>query len=123
MAACWPLQMAPADKAVLVSLADNASDEGVCWPSVPTIAMRTCLSVRTVQMALKRLEGRGLVERELQQRANGSASSSVYRLRVEAILQASKAAQEARAHARPPRSSCTTPPAAAAPPPRSSCTP
>ena len=42
MAACWPLQgMSPAQKAVLISLADQASDDGVCWPGVNTIAART----------------------------------------------------------------------------------
>ncbi|RZS80637.1 helix-turn-helix domain-containing protein [Pigmentiphaga kullae] len=54
MSAVWPLQgMTPAQKAVLVSLADNANDEGVCWPSVATIVMRTCLSERAVQVAIK----------------------------------------------------------------------
>lgn len=54
MSACWPLQgMSPAQKAVLISLADNANDEGVCWPSVARIAERTCLSERAVQAAIK----------------------------------------------------------------------
>ncbi|MDP5858584.1 helix-turn-helix domain-containing protein [Pseudomonas aeruginosa] len=54
MSACWPLQgMSPAQKAVLISLADNANDEGVCWPSVAKIAERTCLSERAVQQAIK----------------------------------------------------------------------
>ncbi len=54
MSACWPLQgMSATQKAVLISLADNANDEGVCWPSVPKIAVRTCLSDRAVQAAIK----------------------------------------------------------------------
>ena len=40
MRSCWPLQMPPTPKAVLISLADNASDEGECWPSIPTICER-----------------------------------------------------------------------------------
>ena len=57
MTACWPLQgMSPAQKAVLVSLADNANDDGVCWPSVARIAERTCLSERAVRNALRWLE-------------------------------------------------------------------
>ncbi|WP_275559862.1 helix-turn-helix domain-containing protein [Pseudomonas sp. 2(2015)] len=57
MSACWPLQgMSPAQKAVLISLADNANDEGVCWPSVARIAERTCLTERTVRYALRWLE-------------------------------------------------------------------
>lgn len=57
MSACWPLHgMSPAQKAVLISLADNANDEGVCWPSVATISVRTCLSERAVRNALRWLE-------------------------------------------------------------------
>lgn len=54
MSACWSLQgMSPTQKAVLISLSDNANDEGVCWPSVAKIAMRTCLSERAVQNSIK----------------------------------------------------------------------
>ncbi|WKN20841.1 helix-turn-helix domain-containing protein [Azotobacter vinelandii] len=57
MSVCWPLQdMTPAQKAVLISLADNANDEGVCWPSIARIAERTCLSERAVRNALRWLE-------------------------------------------------------------------
>lgn len=57
MSACWPLQgMTPAQKAVLISLADNSNDEGVCWPSVARIAERTCLTERSVRYALRWLE-------------------------------------------------------------------
>lgn len=54
MSACWPLQgMTATQKAVLISLADNANDEGVCWPSVAKVSVRTCLSERAVQGAIK----------------------------------------------------------------------
>ncbi|WP_323163356.1 helix-turn-helix domain-containing protein, partial [Pseudomonas viridiflava] len=53
--------MSPAQKSVLVSLADNASDEGVCWPSVSTIGIRTCLSERAVRNALRWLEDAGIL--------------------------------------------------------------
>ncbi|WP_296255608.1 MULTISPECIES: helix-turn-helix domain-containing protein [unclassified Pseudomonas] len=62
MSACWPLQgMSGPQKAVLISLADNANDEGVCWPSVARIAQRTCLGERTVQAAIKWLTQVGLL--------------------------------------------------------------
>lgn len=62
MSACWPLSgMSPAQKAVLISLADNANDEGVCWPSVATIGVRTCLSERAVRNALRWLEEAGVL--------------------------------------------------------------
>lgn len=64
MAYCWPLKMGAAAKAVLISLADQANDDGVCWPSVGTIAERTCLDDRTIQRALAWLEQGGYLSRE-----------------------------------------------------------
>lgn len=68
MALCWPLQMPPTQKAVLVSLADNANDHGECWPSIPTIMARTCLGERTVHGAIKWLEQHGALSAD---RSNG----------------------------------------------------
>ncbi|MBK59405.1 MAG: helix-turn-helix domain-containing protein [Pseudomonas sp.] len=57
MTQCWSLQsMSAAQKAVLISLADNANDEGVCWPAISTIVKRTCLSERAVRNAIRWLE-------------------------------------------------------------------
>lgn len=56
MSQCWPLAMPPTAKAVLISLADNANDHGECWPSLATIAVRTCFSERAVQNAIRWLE-------------------------------------------------------------------
>lgn len=76
MAACWPLQgMSASQKAVLISLADQASDDGVCWPAVKSIALRTCLSERAVQDALAWLQTVGIVYREY--RANTSTSYKI----------------------------------------------
>lgn len=76
MAACWPLQgMSPAQKSVLISLADQANDDGVCWPGISTIAKRTCLSERAVQEAIAWLQTVGLVFREY--RFNTSTSYTI----------------------------------------------
>lgn len=76
MAACWPLQnMSPAQKAVLISLADQANDDGVCWPGIKTIAKRTCLSERAVQDAIAWLQTVGLVFRDY--RINTSTSYTI----------------------------------------------
>lgn len=64
MAQCWPLQMSATQKAVLISLADQANDDGVCWPAVGTISERTCISERSVQDALKWLETHSAIQRE-----------------------------------------------------------
>ena len=75
-AACWPLQgMSPAQKAVLISLADQANDEGVCWPSVGSIAKRTCLSARSVQEAIAWLQSARALHRAY--RANSSTYYTV----------------------------------------------
>lgn len=73
MSACWPLGgMSIAQKAVLISLADNANDQGVCWPSIPTIAKRVCASDRAVQNAIKWLENAKIVTAN---RTNGRHTS------------------------------------------------
>lgn len=68
MGQCWPLQMPPTPKAVLISLADNANDQGNCWPSIATIAERTCFSERAVQGAIKWLEQASVLSAD---RSNG----------------------------------------------------
>lgn len=76
MSRCWLLQdLSVTQKAVLISLADQASDDGVCWPAVGTIAKRCCMSERAVRTAIDHLEAVGLVSRE--RRFN---SSTVYRV-------------------------------------------
>lgn len=61
MGLCWPLEMPPSAKAVLISLADQANDAGVCWPAIGTICKRTCLSERTVQSAISWLRASGVL--------------------------------------------------------------
>lgn len=62
MSQCWPIQgISATQKAVLISLADNANDDGVCWPSISSISERTCLSERAVRSSLRKLEELGLL--------------------------------------------------------------
>lgn len=68
MGACWPLQMSPTQKAVLISFADNANDHGYCWPSIPAICERTCLGRTAVIEAIRWLESRALL---IADRSNG----------------------------------------------------
>jgi hypothetical protein len=51
-----------AAKLLLVKLADNAGEEGFCWPSVPTIMESTELSQSAVYKHLATLEGLGLIK-------------------------------------------------------------
>lgn len=48
-------------KLVLLALADNANDQGECWPSMETIARKCDLSVQGVRNHIQKLEAYGLL--------------------------------------------------------------
>jgi hypothetical protein len=75
MGLCWPLQMPPTAKAVLMSLADQANDQGVCWPAITSISDRTCYGRTAVIEAIKWLEARKAIEIE-----RGASRSNRYTL-------------------------------------------
>jgi hypothetical protein len=72
MSACWPLQMPPTPKSVLIALADNANDHGECWPSLAKICERTCFGKTAVIQAIQWLEEHNLLVAD---RANGRHTS------------------------------------------------
>jgi hypothetical protein len=49
---------------VLLALADHANDHGYCWPSYEHVAMKCCLSRRTVIRVVKELEEAGWLTRQ-----------------------------------------------------------
>jgi hypothetical protein len=65
MTTVWQLELEPTDKLVLLALADNASDEGHCYPSVSTLVRKSNLNERTVQRVLSRLEEGGHITKRL----------------------------------------------------------
>ena len=65
---CWPLKMPPTPKAVLISMADQADDEGRCWPSIKNVSDRTCISPRAVIDGINWLEKSGAL---IADRTNG----------------------------------------------------
>lgn len=78
MSQVWGLTLGnSAKKLVLLALADNANDEGECYPSLATIARKTDLDERTVRRAIRVLQEEG----HLQTRAR-SGRSTVFRLTV-----------------------------------------
>ncbi|WP_368640460.1 helix-turn-helix domain-containing protein [Castellaniella ginsengisoli] len=104
MGLCWPLQgMSPAQKSVLISLADNANDHGVCWPSVAGIAQRTCLSERAVQNAIK-----WLISARVLSAKERPGTSSVYQITPAAYAPPQE--MHPAGNAPHPRTSCTPPP-------------
>jgi hypothetical protein len=69
----------PSAKFVLATLADYASDDGKCWPSLRTIKIRTELSRDSVLRAIRFLKSKNLLT--VIPRGDGrSALSNVYQL-------------------------------------------
>lgn len=60
-AALW-LDMKPQRKLVLVSICENADQDGFCWPSQKYISTRASLSMRSVIPHLRELEKDGWIE-------------------------------------------------------------
>ena len=79
----WRQQLSPTPKLILMALADAANDDGVCWPSVSTVAAKCCVSVRTVRRVMQKLVDRGLLLSEQRYRKDGSCSSNRYQLRLQ----------------------------------------
>jgi len=64
MSVVWDLDLPSGEKLVLLSLADQANDEGrQCWPSVETIMRRSGQGERTVRRAIAVLEEKGHLTR------------------------------------------------------------
>lgn len=61
MTVVWSTDIPLAEKMVLLSLADNANDQGVCWPSISTIKRKCSLTDRAVQKCISKLRDRGLL--------------------------------------------------------------
>lgn len=77
----WDLDLPTSEKFVLVALADNASDEGICWPSVRRVARKVAMHPRAVIRIIDRLEAQGLVVTE---EKGGGRKANRYGLHLEA---------------------------------------
>jgi hypothetical protein len=65
MTIVWEIQtLTSTQKLILLALADNASDEGICWPSLSTIARKSSLARSTVADQLNDLEKLDLIARD-----------------------------------------------------------
>lgn len=61
MSACWLLQIPPTAKSVLMAMAFDADAEGVCSPSLASLAGMTCFERTAIWEAVKYLEEEGLI--------------------------------------------------------------
>jgi DNA-binding MarR family transcriptional regulator len=65
MSAVWERQdITPTQKLVLLAFADWANDEGLCWPSIERVCVKSSLTRRTVQVAIRDLSEMGLLVQE-----------------------------------------------------------
>jgi len=70
--------------AIMARLADYSNDDGVCWPSVETIARQLGAGSSTIRTAISKLEKDGWLTRK--QRRNGNRNApNIYRLNVEKL--------------------------------------
>lgn len=51
-------------KLILLALADWANDEGLCWPSINRLAIKTSMAARSVQRIIRQLEDMQFVRRD-----------------------------------------------------------
>jgi DNA-binding transcriptional ArsR family regulator len=79
--ACAAAGMKLSSVAIMARLADFSSDEGVCWPSIATIARQIGAGESTVRTAIAKLEKEGWLTRKQRRQGNRNASN-VYQLNV-----------------------------------------
>jgi hypothetical protein len=79
----WGQKLAPTAKLILMALADAADDQGICWPSVPTVTNKCSVSTRTVRRVMQAIVADGLLQSEPRYRKDGSCSSNRYWLLLE----------------------------------------
>lgn len=78
----WGLdELPPSETLVLLALADQANDEGFCWPTQETIARKARCSVRSVKRAIESLKRAELLRIEHRNTAGGR-KSNIYHLNV-----------------------------------------
>lgn len=63
MTAVWGIDLPDSQKIVLLALADCANDEGLCWPSMASLAGKCSKGERTVQGVIKELVAAGHLTR------------------------------------------------------------
>lgn len=70
---------------VLIALADCASDDGACWPSIRRIAKMSKVSEQTAKKYLRAFELIGLIEIEERFDRKGRRTSNIYNINTEQL--------------------------------------
>lgn len=75
MSLVWDSTVRAPERFTLLALADRADEDGICWPSVPTLARKCRTGESTIRRHLKALAGLGVLR--VKHRSN---DSSVYQI-------------------------------------------
>ena len=75
MTLVWDMDLPTTQKIVLLALADNANDEGICWPSITTLEKKTSLHRATIIRTISELEDKNHLSRSTE-----SGKTNTYRL-------------------------------------------
>ena len=81
----WKTPLKKSYKLLICKLADNASDEGVCFPSWVTLERQTGIAHSTMSEVMRTLEAYGIISRKRTKRRNGANSSNQYQLNLPAF--------------------------------------
>jgi len=84
-AVSWVLhqvRVEPITKMILVAMAENADEQGVCWPSQSKTAEKACVSLATVKRKIKWLEQQGVIS-VIRRRVGSHKTQNKYRLKLE----------------------------------------
>ena len=110
MTEAWRSSQPTGRKLVLLSLCDNANDQGECYPSMARIAERCGMSERAAQGHVAELEKAGILSRQ-----ERLGRSTLYTIHPRRICTPAESAPIPRRICTPPRRICT-------PHPRRICT-
>ena len=80
MAKAWETNQKGNDLLVLLAICDYASDEGVLFPSLKTLAEKAKVSKSTLAYILNAYEAIGVITRDQRKRENGSNTSTMYKI-------------------------------------------
>ena len=81
----WKSDLPPTEKFVLLAIADFSNDKtGTAWPSQSTIARKTNFGRQTVNRAVQRLCGKGVLISS-RRSAEGKSTSNMYRIDIVAL--------------------------------------
>jgi len=76
--------------AIMARLADFSSDEGVCWPSIATIARQIGAGPSTVRTSIRKLESEGWLTSTSRRKGNRN-NSNMYQLNVKKLRESAAA--------------------------------